>query len=182
MRDMLRASEQGASLNGSAFKLGVSVRHTGERRDSTIREDHEVQIREATVADADRIADLLTQMGYPGTECFIRDKIVQLKTHPDAELLVATEDDKVLGFISIHFIPQIALLGSFARISYFCVEEKDRGKGIGTHLEAYCERLARERGCDRIELHCDNRRKKAHHFYYRRGYEESPKYLMKMLK
>jgi GNAT superfamily N-acetyltransferase len=142
---------------------------------------NEVQIRTATVADADKIAVLLTQLGYPGTESFIREKIVQLNAHPDAELVVAIEDGKVLGFISIHFIPQIALAGSFARISYFCVEDEVRGRGIGRHLESYCEQLALDRDCDRIEVHCHSRRKRAHDFYYRQGYEESPKYLMKKL-
>jgi GNAT superfamily N-acetyltransferase len=140
-----------------------------------------MQIRKATTADADRIADLLTQLGYPGTEGFIREKIVQLNSHPDAELMVAMEGDEVLGFISIHFIPQIALPGSFARISYLCVEEGARGRGIGKRLESYCERLAGERDCDRIEVHCHSRRKRAHDFYHRQGYEESPKYLMKKL-
>jgi GNAT superfamily N-acetyltransferase len=140
-----------------------------------------MQIRKATMADADRIADLLTQLGYPGTEGFIREKIVQLNSHPDAELVVAIEGGDILGFISIHFIPQIAFPGSFARISYLCIEEGARGKGVGRHLESYCERLARDRDCDRIEVHCHSRRKRAHEFYYRQGYEESPKYLMKKL-
>ena len=133
------------------------------------------------MADADRISDLLTQLGYPGTELFIENNIVELNSHPDAELIVAVENGDVLGFISIHFIPQIALPGPFARISYLCVDEGDQGRGIGTHLESYCEHLARDRGCDRIEVHCHSRRKKAHEFYYLRGYEESPKYLLKKL-
>ena len=140
-----------------------------------------MQIRKATLADADKITDLLTQLGYPGTEGFIREKIMQLNGHPDAELVVAIEHGDVLGFISIHFIPQIALPGSFARICYLCVEEGARSRGIGRHLELYCERLAGERNCDRIEVHCHSRRERAHEFYYRQGYEESPKYLMKKL-
>jgi GNAT superfamily N-acetyltransferase len=140
-----------------------------------------MQIRKATANDADTIADLLAQLGYPGTEGFIREKIEQLNSHLDAELVVAVQDGEVLGFISIHFIPQIALPGAFARISYLCVEERARGRGVGRHLESYCERLARDRNCDRIELHCHEHRKKAHDFYYRQGYEESPKYLMKKL-
>jgi hypothetical protein len=48
-------------------------------------------------------------------------------------------------------------------------------------MEAYCEQLARERGCDRMEVHCHSRRVRAHAFYGRQGYEESPKYLIKKL-
>jgi GNAT superfamily N-acetyltransferase len=142
----------------------------------------EMEIRKAGVADADRITYLLTQLGYPGTEGYLRDKIVRMESHPDAELAVAVEDGVIAGLISIHFIPQIALPGSFARISYLVVDEEFQGRGVGTGLESYCLRLARERGCDRIEVHCHSRRKRAHDFYHRQGYEESPKYLIKKLK
>jgi len=91
-------------------------------------------------------------------------------------------DGRILGFISLHFIPQIALEGDFARISYFAVHERARGGGIGQALEEYCVKLARERGCELIEVHCHTRRERAHAFYYRQVYEESPKYLIKRLK
>jgi GNAT superfamily N-acetyltransferase len=48
-------------------------------------------------------------------------------------------------------------------------------------MEEYVVMLAKERGCDRIEVHCHSRRTDAHRFYSRQGYEESPKYLMKRL-
>ncbi|HTI09872.1 MAG TPA: GNAT family N-acetyltransferase [Puia sp.] len=92
------------------------------------------------------------------------------------------KEAKILGFISLHFIPQIALEGDFARISYFAVHERARGGGIGQALEEHCMELARERGCSLIEVHCHTRRERAHAFYFRQGYEESPKYLIKRLK
>jgi GNAT superfamily N-acetyltransferase len=138
-------------------------------------------LRKVTRADASRIADLLAQLDYPGTQAFIDDKIAELLAHPDEEIVVAEEKGRILGFISIHFIPQIAFRGSFARISYLCVDAAVRGKGIGRALEEYCVHAARGRGCDRIELHSHSRRQRAHAFYFRQGYEESPKYLMKRL-
>jgi GNAT superfamily N-acetyltransferase len=141
-----------------------------------------VEIRTATETDRAQIADLLTQLGYPGTDGFIREKIEQLASHPDGEVAVAVENDAVVGFISLHFIPQLALHGDFARISYLCVDEAARSNGVGQQLLAYAELRARQRGCDRLELHCHSRRERAHAFYYRHGYAESPKYLLKMLK
>ena len=87
----------------------------------------------------------------------------------------------ILGFLSLHFIPQIALPGDFARISYFSIDETARGKGLGARLEEHATQLAREKGCELIEVHCHTRREKAHAFYFRQGYEESPKYLVKRL-
>ena len=125
---------------------------------------------------------LLNQLGYPGTEGFLDRRIKALAGDPDEELVVGEENGEVLAVLSIHFIPQLAVLGPFARISYFCIDGDHRGKGMGRELEEYCEAVARQRGCDRIELHCHSRRTDAHRFYQQQGYEESPKYLMKKLK
>jgi GNAT superfamily N-acetyltransferase len=133
------------------------------------------------VSDWQQIRLLLDQLEYPGTEKFLEARIERLVNDPDEALLVYEQGDRLLGFISLHFIPQIALEGDFARISYFAVHERARGGGIGQALEEYCTNLARERGCQLIEVHCHTRRERAHAFYFRQGYEESPKYLIKRL-
>jgi len=139
-----------------------------------------MSIRKATLADSTKIQDLLKQMDYPDTENFILKKLEILLSHSDAVLFVYEEANEVLAFISIHFIPQLALEGDFARISYFAVDETARG--IGKEMEAHCVALAQERNCDRIELHSHSRRTEAHRFYDRQGYTEVPKYLVKSLK
>jgi len=138
-------------------------------------------VRPAVVEDKDTISSFLTQLDYPGTESFVGEKIERLLAHPDAVLLVAQDANQVVGVISLHFIPQLALSGDFCRISYFFVGEGTRGKGLCDFLEAAAIQEAVRRGCDRIEVHCHSRRTRAHEFYFRQGFEESPKYLMKML-
>jgi GNAT superfamily N-acetyltransferase len=138
-------------------------------------------LRPATLQDAPALADLLGQLGYPGTEGFVAKRLRQLAAHPDALLQVAEAGGAVLGFISLHFIPQLALPGDFCRVSYLCVAQQARSRGVGAQLEAFAEREARARGCDRIELHSHERRTDAHRFYRRQGYVESPKYLVKPL-
>jgi GNAT superfamily N-acetyltransferase len=87
----------------------------------------------------------------------------------------------ILAFLSLHFIPQIALKGDFARISYFAVDDEARSLGIGRQLEERATRIARERGCTQMEVHCHTRRTRAQEFYARQGWMESPKYLIKRL-
>ncbi|MBE9067028.1 GNAT family N-acetyltransferase [Leptolyngbya cf. ectocarpi LEGE 11479] len=140
-----------------------------------------ITIRTAHESDAEIISQLLTSLGYAETQPFIHDRITQLLAHPDETLLVATIDANVIGVLSLHFIPQLALAGDFCRISYFCVDESVRGAGIGTALEARATELALAHGCDRIEVHCHSRRVDAHRFYTRQGYTEAPKYLAKSL-
>lgn len=141
-----------------------------------------MSIRPARVSDWQQIRLLLDQLEYPGTEKFLEARIEQLVNDPNEALLVYEQADRILGFISLHFIPQIALEGDFARISYFAVHERARGGGVGQALEEHCTRLAQDRGCQLIEVHCHTRRERAHNFYFRQGFEESPKYLIKRLK
>jgi len=140
-----------------------------------------MRIRDAATSDYERIAELLDQLGYPDTQVFLQSKIERLLTHPDEFLVVAEDQDAIVGMMSVHLIPQLALQGDFARISYFSVDEKHRCRGIGKRLEEYCIEIAKSRNCNRIEVHCHTRREQAHRFYYRQGYSESPKYLIKMM-
>lgn len=138
-------------------------------------------IREAKAEDWKDIAELLEQLGYPETEKFMQEKIEKLVLHPDEELLVFEEDHKVVACISMHYIPQLGLIGETAIISYLVVCNAIRSKGIGRMLEEYCTDLARKRNCDRIQVHCHSRRTDAHRFYARQGFTEAPKYFSKIL-
>lgn len=137
-------------------------------------------IRQATLNDQESIVSLLEQLGYANTEAFMQERIETLLNHPDAMLFCYESKGSVVALLSLHVIPQIALLGSFLRISYFVVDEKARSLNIGAELEALASHIAKEKGCDRIEVHCHERRKDAHRFYERQGYKESPKYFMKL--
>ena len=141
-----------------------------------------MSIRPAQLSDGPAIEQLLDQLGYTGTEGFLPEKLRRMLADPDERLLVYETMAGVVAFISVHFIPQIAVAGDFARISYFSVDDSVRGQGIGREMEEYVAMLAKERGCDRIEVHCHSRREDAHRFYFRQGYEEEPKYLMKRLR
>ncbi|RFU64094.1 GNAT family N-acetyltransferase [Peribacillus glennii] len=132
-------------------------------------------IRKAKVEDWEQISLLINQLDYPDTEPFIKEKVEKLLMDPNEELLVLEEDQSVIALISVHFIPQLAVKGDFARISYFAVDKDIRSKGVGRRIEEYCTDLAIKRNCDRIEVHCHSRRKDAHRFYMRQGFTESPK-------
>ncbi len=138
-------------------------------------------IRRAQTTDTEAIRALITQLDYDPPAA-LEEKIRRLSAHPDEVLLVYELDTEVVAFVSLHFIPQIAAAGDFARISYFAVKDSSQSHGIGAQFEAHITRLARQRNCDRIEVHCHSRRTDAHRFYERQGYDESPKYLIKLLR
>lgn len=138
-------------------------------------------IRSATLADHPAISNLLTQLGYSGTDDYLPKNLERMLGQPSSQVLVYEDEGEVAGFIAIDFLTQLVVKGDFIRISCFSVDENARGKGIGKALEDYITGLGKERNADRIEVHCHTRRTDAHRFYYRQGYSESPKYLMKSL-
>lgn len=140
-----------------------------------------IEIREANIEDSKDLIILLDSLGYPNSESFIEEKILAHKLNSQDNLIVAQLEEKIVGFISFSFITQFALKGDFCRINYFCVKEEFRGNKIGELLELYVVNKAKKKACDRIEVHCHERRKDAHRFYFRLEYEESPKYLIKSL-
>ena len=141
-----------------------------------------MNIRNGQLQDAVQIADLLGQLDYAVPSDFVEDKLSRLIQHPDARLIVAVDDtDRVVGFVSLHFIPQLGIEGDFCRISYFCVDQQSRSAGVDQRLEAATVEAAHQRQCDRIEVHCHARRSRAHSFYIRQGYIEDPKYFLKRL-
>lgn len=137
-------------------------------------------LRLARSGDAEAITGLLIQLGYPVESGITAARLDRLLLHPDAAILVGGIDDgPVQGCLALHFIPQLGTAGDFCRIAYFCVAHEARGQGLGRALEAEATHLAQQRGCDRIEVHSHERRHGAHVFYRRRGYEESPRYLIR---
>nr|WP_275891843.1 GNAT family N-acetyltransferase [Acinetobacter pittii] len=120
-------------------------------------------------------------MGYPQPLALIQEKFEIFHNDSNSQILITEEKGKICGFLSLYFIPQIALQGDFAKICYLCVDENMRSNGVGHLLVQEAERLARQRGCDRMELHSGMQRPLAHQFYLREGYIEAPKYFRKAL-
>lgn len=141
-----------------------------------------MSIRRANKEDAFAIGRLLEQLNYPVEKEFITDQLTRLLKHDDHLILVYELENEIVGFLSAHFIPQIALDGDFTIISYFAVDKSFRSRGIGKALEETCVSIAKEKNCDRIQVHCNYKRIEAHKFYERNGYVESPKYFSKSLR
>ncbi|WP_457971356.1 GNAT family N-acetyltransferase [Acinetobacter calcoaceticus] len=140
-----------------------------------------MNIRAAKWEDTQAICNLLKQMGYPQPLAFIQEKFEILHSDPKSQILIAEEENKICGFLSLYFIPQIALKGDFAKVCYLCVDENIRSKGVGHLLLQQAEQLVRQRGCDRMGLHSGEQRTLAHQFYLREGYVDAPKYFRKAL-
>ena len=130
------------------------------------------RIRQATDADADRIAELTTQLGYPVYTATLGTRLADVRARSEDEVYVAVDEaDRAVGWIHVSIL---ALLeqGHLACINGLVVDEELRSRGIGAELVGVAEAWGRAHGATAIMVRSRSTRERAHRFYERNGYEE----------
>jgi N-acetylglutamate synthase-like GNAT family acetyltransferase len=140
-----------------------------------------VNIRKATYRDAPAIKVLIETIGYSTTISLLINQLEILFSGNDHQVFVYEQHREVAGFISIHFLPQLAFENELVMITCLAVDESARDHRIDKALEDYVAKLSLNRKCDRILVLCHQWRKADHKFYEQQGYEECPKYYSKKL-
>lgn len=127
-------------------------------------------IRTVQPADAARVAELATQLGYPSTAADAARRIEALAANSQAVALVATDGDDVIGWIVVEL--SASLTGDdLAHIAGLVVDEVHRSAHVGQTLLTAGEAWARERGARTMTVASRVVRERAHRFYQREGYE-----------
>jgi GNAT superfamily N-acetyltransferase len=137
-------------------------------------------IRDARPDDADAIARLLEELGYPTAPEAIASRLERLRIVGD-RVVVADVDGRVAGLAQLQVSPTIALERPAAKIDALVVEESYRGQGIARALVEELESEARVRGCALLYLTSATRREDAHEFCRRVGLEETGMRFAKVL-
>jgi GNAT superfamily N-acetyltransferase len=127
-------------------------------------------VRLARVDDAEPVAELAAQLGYPTPPEQMRRRLAQVLQAEDHAVYVAELDGQVVGWIHVCARPLVQV-DRAAEIEGLVVDEDLRGRGIGRLLVRQIERWARERGCGTVYVRSNAVRKGAHAFYARMGYE-----------
>ena len=123
-------------------------------------------------ADAARVADLTTQLGYPSTPDQISTRFAALDGRAEDVVLVGVdESDTVIGWIQVG---RIALLAEsdVAQIGGFVIDDAHRSAGIGAELLEAAEAWARNRGARAMSVRSRTERTRAHRFYEAHGYRQ----------
>jgi len=129
-----------------------------------------LQIRAAGGDDVEPIGELLVQLGYGTGREGLSARMASFAEDPCSVLLVALEDDNVVGLVAFSFVPVLQEPRPWCRISVLVVDERWRARGVGRSLLFAAERAARAAGCGRIEATSANDRLDAHRFYEGLGY------------
>ncbi len=97
-----------------------------------------------------------------------------IKDDPNNELVVATIDKHITGFMQITFIPYLTYQGRWrALIEGVRVNKAYRNRGIGKQLFQWAIQRAKHRKCHLIQLTTDKKRPKAIEFYENLGFIQS---------
>jgi GNAT superfamily N-acetyltransferase len=138
-------------------------------------------LRAATSDDAERIAAMFTDEGYPAGPTDIVDRLARFDG-PGARVTVAEVGGEVLGFIAVHALPRFEHDDRFVRILALVVDAGVRERGVGRLLMEEAERFGREVGAAFVELTAGHHRPDARHLYESLGYDATvTAYLRKRL-
>ena len=138
-------------------------------------------IRPAKINDSIAIQSLLGQLGYP---IFDEQEVVEkIKLHqqPGYCILVSEIENKVVGYISMHWFELMHWKGSIGRFSSFCIDETFRSKGVGQALLKEAEAFLIKQECIKLEVTSNLRRARTHEFYLKAGYVEDSRRFVKVL-
>ncbi len=136
--------------------------------------EKKVRIRRARLGDEGGIEDLYRQLHEgdyrsPGA-ARIRRALRALLDRADQVLLVAVEDDRIVGTNHVLIFKHLArALRPAAIVENMVVDSRHRGAGVGDLLMEAALKIARRHGCYKLSLTSNRKRTKAHRFYERFG-------------
>ena len=131
-----------------------------------------LQIRPACDGDADRLAFLTTQLGYPAHPSDLLERLHRLSGGFDHQVLVALVEGEVMAWAQVGRTLTLES-GEQAELLGLVVDEAWRGRGVGAALVAAAEAWARSRGLGRLRVRTNVTREATHQFYRRLGFEEA---------
>ena len=154
--------------------LEPSGRYCRVRRGPALDHVEDLRIRRARLGDEGGIEDLYRQLHEgdyksPGA-ANMRRAMRAILQRPDQVLLVAVEDDKIVGTNHVLIFKHLArALRPAAIVENMVVDSRSRGAGVGDRLMEAALEIARRRGCYKLSLTSNRKRPKAHRFYEKFG-------------
>ncbi|MCH8815806.1 MAG: GNAT family N-acetyltransferase [Chloroflexi bacterium] len=131
-------------------------------------------IRKATPSDEDAIVNLIHELfeppgGVPAgfTEERAREGVRYALDNPSSDILLAVEDDTVVGMASVYKDYFSIRDGWRTWLQDLVVTSERRSSGIGSELLSAAADWARGHGCTHLDLASGLGRKDAHRFYER---------------
>jgi len=136
------------------------------------RTTDKVVMRRARLTDANVVAELSGQLGYPTSPEEMAARLAHLIRHPrfGSVLIAETSERRVMGWVHVSVTPLLEV-SLRAEVNGLIVAEGQRSSGAGAELLQAAEEWAKSKGCDSMSVRSNVIRDRAHAFYLRNGYE-----------
>ena len=139
------------------------------------------RIRHAEIRDAERVAQLMTELGYPTTMEAMRDRLGAIVADPNYATFVADTGASVVGVAGATLGKYYENDGVYCQLLVLAVSSTARGQGTGTRLVGAVEGWADSQGARAIVVNSALHRGDAHRFYERRQYARTGYRFVKQL-
>jgi aminoglycoside 6'-N-acetyltransferase I len=133
-----------------------------------VRVDTTMSIREAQPSDAQEVAELLGQLGYPVDPAEAAERLAR----GNETVFVAASEGRLMGLLSVWSQLPLARARPQARITVMVVRSETRRHGVGRALMQRAVQWALDANCEGVELTSGIRaeREPAHRFYEALGF------------
>lgn len=133
--------------------------------------DAKVKIRRVKKSDAEQVAVLSGQLGYPATAGQILRRLNGLKPASEHAVFVADPPGTgIVGWLHVS-VAHVIESDTRAEVNGLIVADGQRSLGAGALLLDAAEKWARQRRCTAMNVRSNVIRERAHKFYERLGYE-----------
>lgn len=139
--------------------------------------------RPAALSDLEELLPLLRRFyehfGYPFDEDVKRRTVAELVSSPVSGRLVAiSRDGRIVGYAVVAFSFSLEYEGKTAFLDELFIDEKERGRGIGSLALAHVESLCRTEGVNALHLETEETNSGAADLYARSGFRSYGRHLM----
>ena len=104
-----------------------------------------LSLRLATESDAESIAGLLTELGYPTNPGEAWRRLAGVRRDPASRVLVAVDEAGIVGCLSALLVPHFPDGTTICRITSVVVAKAHRRKGVGATLLEGAHEFAKQR-------------------------------------
>ena len=139
-----------------------------------------MKFQEAQLIDLPQIIELLNNDVLGSTREILSDPIPTQYTtafeaidkDPNQELIIVTEDNRIVGTFQLTFIPYLTYQGGLrAQIEAVRIHKELRGEGLGQKMLEWAIQRAKDKGAHLIQLTTDKQRPQAIRFYEKLGFK-----------
>ena len=130
-----------------------------------------ITARTMMTGDAEQVNQLSKQLGYPLSLAHTLQNITAVTQSNDHTAFVAIDENKIVGWIGVAYTIMLEVM-PHCEINGLVIDENYRGKGVGKLLIENVKQWAKQKGVDKLSLHCNIKRTAANLFYRHLGFIE----------